>query len=217
MDRVILGLIAIVLAVLSFFLWSQNSRLQEDISEEIEKGKISITSTLLSEATEFTFMKVTNQFVYYMDKTGDVIGHGAKKSARWKALYKWKYPFHFGFKVDEGWDWCIKVDEQAGVVTLNAPKINQLNTSNAAPEVEQIFNAGIKSTQVAAQKWMQELANSEVTQAANVYLANETVQSSVKKSLAAFFQEILNDAHENTNPISKVIVKNVAKSSCDKK
>ena len=63
---------------------------------------------------------------------------------------------------------------------------------------------------------MQELANSKVKQAAEAYLSNKTVQSSVKKSLAAFFQEILNDAHENRNPISKVIVNTVAKSSCDK-
>ena len=59
MDRIILGLTVAALAVLSFFLWSENSQLQDDISEEIEKGKISISSTLLSENTEFTFMKVS--------------------------------------------------------------------------------------------------------------------------------------------------------------
>lgn len=217
MDRIILGLAAIALAVLSFSLWDKNSRLQDDINEEIEKGKISISSTMLSETTEFTFMKVTNQFVYYMDKKGSEIGHGANKSAHWKALYKWEYPFHFGFKVDEGWDWCIKVDEQEGIVTLNAPEIKQLNTSNASPEIEAIFNSGIKSTQVAAQKWMQELANKKMKSTANTYLSNQTVLNSVKKSLAAFFQEILNDAHKHTNPVSKVVINTVAKSSCDKK
>eukprot|EP01026_Neomeris_dumetosa_P020100 TRINITY_DN180950_c0_g1_i1.p2 TRINITY_DN180950_c0_g1~~TRINITY_DN180950_c0_g1_i1.p2 ORF type:complete len:139 (+),score=16.25 TRINITY_DN180950_c0_g1_i1:296-712(+) len=112
MDRLILGLAAIALAGVSVFLWNKNSQLEEDYKEEVEKGKISISATMLSETTEFTFMKVTNQFVYYMDKTGEDIGHGAKKLAKWKALYKWEYPFHFGFKVKEGWNWCIKVNEQ---------------------------------------------------------------------------------------------------------
>ncbi|WP_177168832.1 hypothetical protein [Thalassotalea agarivorans] len=215
MDRIILVLTVTGLAVLSFFLWSKNAQLQDEISEEIEKGKISITSTILSETTEFTFMKVTNQFVYYMDKKGKDIGHGAKKSARWKALYKWEYPFHFGFKINEGWNWCIKVDEENGIVTLNAPQIKQLNTSSASPKLVEIFNSGFKKTQVAAQKWMQSLSNKKVKQAADAYLSNKTVQSSVKKSLAAFFQEILNDAHKDANPISKVIVNTVAKSSCD--
>ena len=158
MDRIILGFTVAALAVLSFFLWSENSQLQEDISEEIEKSKISITSTILSETTEFTFMKVTNQFVYYMDKKGKDIGNGASKSARWKALYKWDYPFHFGFKIDEGWNWCIKVDEQEGIVTLNAPKIKQLNTSDASPKLVEIFNGGVKKTQVLASIFVLQLA-----------------------------------------------------------
>lgn len=216
MDRIILGFTVAALAVLSFFLWSENLQLQDDISEEIEKGKISISSTILSETTEFTFMKVTNQFVYYMNKRGEDIGYDANKSARWEALYKWEYPFHFGFKVNEGWDWCIKVDEQEGIVTLNAPQIKQLNTSDASPEVMKIFNSGFKKTQVAAQKWIQDLSNKKIRQAAEVYLSNNTVQSSVKKSLAAFFQEILNDAHNDANPVSKVVVNTVDKSSCDK-
>ena len=216
MDRIILVLTVAALAVLSFFLWSENSQLQDDISEEIEKGKISISSTILSETTEFTFMKVTNQYVYYMNKKGKDIGYGAKKSARWKALYKWEYPFHFGFKVDEGWNWCIKVDDEEGIVTLNAPKIKQLNTSDASPELVEIFNSGFKSTQVAAHKWMQDLSNKKIKQTAEAYLENKTVQSSVRKSLAAFFQEILNDAHKGSNPISKVVVNTVDKSACDK-
>ena len=216
MDRVIFGLATVALAVLSFYFWNQNNQLQHEIDEEIEKGRIAISSSMLSEATEFTFMKVTNEFVYYMDKKGSEIKHGANKSARWKALYKWNYPFHFGFKVSEGWDWCIKVNEDEGIVTLNAPAIVQLNTSPASPKVEEIFNSGFKSTQVAAQKYMQDLADDKVLQVANEYLSNNTVKRSVKKSLAAFFQDILNDAHEYSNPISKVEVNIVNKSGCNK-
>ena len=216
MDRIVLVLIAIALGIFSFSLWSKNTELERGITEEIEKGKIAISSTILSEATEFTFMKVTNQFVYYMDKRGSEIGYDAKKSAHWKALYSWEYPFHFGFKVAQGWNWCIKVDEEEGIVTLNAPEIKQLNTSNASPNLDAIFNSGFKGTQVAAQKWMQDLANKKVRETANAYLSNKTVQNSVKKSLAAFFQEILNDAHKHSNPVTKVVVNTVEKSTCDK-
>lgn len=215
MDRLILSLAAIALAVAAFFFWNKNEQLQKDIMAEIEKGRISIDSTLLSETTEITFMKVTNQFVYYMDKKGEDIGHGAKKLARWKALYRWEYPFNFGVKIDEGWNWCIKIDEQEGIVTLNVPEIRQLNTSKASPTAEAIFNGGTKDTQVAAQQWMQELADSKVKRTADVYLKNDTVQNSVKRSLATFFQDIINDAHQNSNPVSKVIVNTVKQSTCD--
>ena len=210
MDRLVLALAAIALGILSYTLWHENGRLQEDISEEIEKNKISISSTILTEATEFTFMKVTNQFMYYMD------AKPVKKSpAKWQAVYQWDYTFNFGFEIDEGWNWCIKVDEQAGIVTLNAPAIKQLNQSSASPTPVKIINGGNRKTSQAAAKLIRDTANRKVRDAARVYLENRTVQSSVKKSLASFFQDILNDAHENSNPISKVVVNIVGKSTCD--
>lgn len=208
MDRVVLVVVAIALSVFSYSLWDKNGKLQEDLAHEVEKGKISIDSSMLTKATEFTFMKVTNKFTYYMDE--DDIG---PLKGKWRAIYHWDYPFNFGYKIKDQWKWCIHVDQDKGEVTLNAPKVVQLNASSASPVAEKIFNGGMKPTQTAAQQWMVDLANSKMKEVADAYLDNSTVKESVKNSLASFFQDILNDAQPG-NPVRKVIVKEVAVSSC---
>ncbi|WP_043319505.1 hypothetical protein [Microbulbifer sp. HZ11] len=206
MDRIILGVITAVLAVFSYSLWDKN----QDLEQEVKRGKISIDSTMLSKATEFTFMKVENQFTYYMKEKN--IG---PKNGKWEALYTWSYPFNFGYKIEDNWDWCINVDQEEGVISINAPKITQLNRSDASPKAEKIFNGGFKATQVAAQEWMVETANKKMKDTASRYLENTTVQESVKKSLSSFFREILNDAHEGENPINEVIVNITDDSTCN--
>lgn len=219
MDRIVLFIICLALGGVSFFYWQQNSQLQQDIEEVKNLHDIAITSTLLTETTEFTFMKISNDYVYLMDQKGKAIAKATKmkvsNSARWKALYKWRYTYHFGFNIKQGWQWCIKVDQAKGQVTLNAPLITQMNTSDASPKLVEIFNGGVKKTQLAADKWIQLHANKMVKKAADVYLANPTVQSSVQKSLATFFQDILNDAHPDANPVRKVVVNSVKQSQCD--
>ncbi|RJG51329.1 hypothetical protein [Motilimonas pumila] len=219
MDRIFLFITCIGLAALSVFFWLQNGQLQEDIDEVKSLHDIAITSTLLTETTEFTFMKISNEYVYLMDQKGKALAKATamkvSKSARWKALYKWRYNFHFGFYVKQGWQWCIKVDQAKGEVTLNAPLVTQLNTSDASPKLMEILNGGVRKTQLAADKWIQLHANKAIKKTADVYLQNATVQSSVQKSLATFFQDILNDAHPDANPVRKVVVNSVAHSQCD--
>jgi len=209
MDRIILGIATVLLGVFCISLWDKNQDLEKSYKDEIKKAKISIDSTMLSEATEFTFMKVENQFTYYMKE--DDIG---PQRGKWEAIYTWNYPFNFGYKIEDGWNWCIDVNDEEGIVSINAPEIVQLNKSDASPEVGKIFNGGIRTTQVAAQQWMVNHANQKMQDTAKAYLENDTVQESVKKSLSSFFRGILNDAHKNGNPINEVIVNITDTNSC---
>lgn len=212
MDRLLLIVLTLALGVFSYAQWDKSNQLETELEDAAERAKINITSSMLSKATEFTFMKITNSFSYYMDRS---FGEGLIKG-RWKALYEWDYTFNFGFKILEGWQWCIDVNHEEGIVTLNAPKISQLNDSSAAPEAVEIFNAGNRDNTARANAKAKEIANKKMAEAEKAYLSNKTIQSSVKKSLGAFFQEILNDAHEYSNPIRKVNVNLVSKSSCKK-
>ncbi|MFA0570861.1 hypothetical protein [Vibrio gallaecicus] len=201
MERLILVVAIILLAGASSWLWFENHNLNKQVEDEIEKSKISVSATMLSKATEFTFMKVTANYTYHM-KQKDL---GPRKG-NWEAIYTWDYPFNFGYKIEDEWNWCIKVNEEERTVSINAPQIKQLNESAASPKVEAIFNGGVRSTQIAAQEWIVVLANKKVKEAAEAYLDNQTVKESVKQALASFFRGILNDARKGMKPINEVIV-----------
>ncbi len=209
MDRIVLGVVAILLAVFSYSLWDKNNDLKDEVKRATEVAEISINSTMLSKATEFTFMKVKNQFTYHMDE--EDIG---PRKGDWEAIYSWEYPFNFGYKIKSDWNWCIHIDQDKSIVSINAPKIEQLNKSDASPRVGKIFNGGVRATQVAAQEWMVDLANEKMKKTADAYLNNETVQDSVKRSLASFFRGILNDAREGERPINEVIINITSENSC---
>ncbi len=211
MDRIVLGIVAILLAVFSYSLWDKNNDLKEEVKRAVDIGEISINATMLSKATEFTFMKVKNQFTYHMNEKN--VG---PKKGNWEAICSWEYQFNFGYKIEDKWNWCIDVDQIKGTVSINAPLIEQLNKSDASPKAGKIFNGGIKVTQVAAQEWMIDLANEKMKKTAEAYLGNETIQDSVKKSLASFFRGILNDARVGERPINEVIVNVASENSCAK-
>lgn len=213
MERVIYLLIAIILAGGSYHFWDKSDQLERDnnlikekLSNEIEKHKIKISKTNLSQVTKFTFLEVTNEFQYLYEKT---LGKWLTKD-KVGVLYQWDYTFSFGFDLtkEPNWNWCpTLISNEPGVIQVNAPGIVQTNVNSPSPKPVRVFNdAYWDEHQVRISNEVNEHANEKVKEVASIYLKNPTTISSVTKALGAHLQQVMNSAYEDSNPIREVRV-----------
>lgn len=205
MDKVIFGLISLLLAAATYHFWNKVDGLEKALEDEKQKNQIRISNATLSEVSRFEFLDVQNDFSYLLDKK---YGSGAKHE-RVTALYGWTYQFSFGFDLSSGWDWCPEVvDEKLGIVEVAVPDVVQTNSNAPAPEPVKVFNGAYwDDHKTAVSEEVSEYAHKKVKEMADAYLNNPTTVSSVQRSLSKHLQSVMNAAHSNANPISEVRLK----------
>jgi len=209
MDRLIIGLVALIFAGGSYHFWEKSDKLEQEksnaiseLKQEREKSKIKIGSTTLSDVTKFTFLEVTNEFSYIFDKS---LGKLAKAD-KILALYEWDYTFSFGFDLKSQWNWCPKViDQKMGIVQVNAPDITQTNSNKPAPSRTKVFNGAYwDDHKIEVEKLVHKYANKKTLEIAENYISKPSTKESVKRALSKHLQTIMNSAYPESNPISEV-------------
>ena len=209
MDRVIYILISLLLAFGTYHFWDRSKKINDQkvqveqaLAEEKQKSEIKINNSTFAEVTKFTFLEITNEFLYfYEDKIG---------VKNIKAIYEWDYTFSFGFDLSkhDGWDWRPKIiDEELGIVQITAPKIVQTNANIPSPVLKHlILKPRTKEHHKEAARKVLEYATKKMEDMANSYLSKETTTISIKKALGSHLQNVMNSTHANSNPISEVRV-----------
>lgn len=205
MGKYIVGFVVVIgLSISTYHFWNLSMQKDEDLRKALAKNKISISDTVIKDVTVLEFLKITSNFNYYHEKKYPSFKVFKDKV---QVLYKWPYSFTYGFDLTgKEWDWCVKVvDDDKGVISINAPEIVLTNTNPPAPKVEKTFKKpNRKKSLDALDKDVQDIAQEIINDTAKVHLSDPLTKSSITKAFSKHIQGLFNTFDKSARPITSV-------------
>lgn len=216
MNKLLLVLIIVLLGLVGastygYMHLTQKLTAAEEIAEH-EKAlrEIKVKKSTLSGVTEFIFARVSNQYMYFYDKKlGKVVKDHVQR------LYEWDYEFSFGIKVPENWDWCIRVvEDKPGYLQINSPKPALISKNSPNPRIKKVIKSSSKKHEKTVDKEVNALVKDRISKDADNYLKEKSVRKNITLSFSKHIQDIINSAHEGSNPVAGVNINYVKTSVC---
>lgn len=206
MGKYIVGIAVIIgLSISTYHFWSVANQKEKALSLEIEKNKIQVSNTMLSDVTILEFLHISSDFTYYYERKFK----SGLLSDNVQAIYNWSYTFTYGFDLTGmEWDWCPKViDEEKGIVQINAPEITQTNTNAPSPTVTKSFKKPASSDNIKkVSDEIMAIAQEKMKDIAKAHLSEPTTRTSLTNALSKHIHGIFNSLHGDNRPISEVVV-----------
>ncbi|MCW9030910.1 MAG: hypothetical protein OQK58_05430 [Gammaproteobacteria bacterium] len=205
MNKILSIILIAALGGSSVYFWQEAKANKASFDAEVEKSKIKITKQTFSDVVKLTFLEIKTDFVYFYDREFKE-GLNDKISV----LYEWDYTFSYGFDLGQknNWNWCAKViDGDKGIVQVNAPNIVLISSNPPSPQPKKTFKkASYKKNVEKAAAEILKVAIEKNKDVAKAHLSNASTKASIQNALASHLQDIMNSAHKDSNPISKVNV-----------
>lgn len=205
----ILTILFIGSAVGLAYLGVQWSAQKDRIAALEQMRKVSSSDGILQDALTFEFATVKTDLVFRHEKTYDKPSGGVGLlNDKIDIIYKAEYTFTFGYDL-QSWAWCPKVlSEQEGIIQVNTPPIVWTNT-NLSPSLQVVAALdGIYYTDltddIAADTAI--IITEKIKEKAANYLQDPKMRKSIETALQGFLINTMNDAHPNSNPVSKVVL-----------
>jgi len=206
---VILGVLVLALAIGAGFMGNDWLQKKEKIEKLEKMREIASLDGILQEAMTFEFARIKSTLVLEHNETYDRPSGGAGAlDDKVHIVYQANYTFTFGYDLKE-WDWCARVIDKAnGVVAVRAPEVVWTNANTSFVPDKWITIEGIYYTDLEneVEAVVKALMADKIRERAEDYLKDDKMQTSIRRSLSNFLLQTMNDAHQDANPISKVVL-----------